>query len=838
MSDNQEKSDDLIAELAKLMASNAQGSESEAKPTVIKLAPLSEATVPSPAPIRIPGMDVPAAPAAPPSPAVRIPGMEKPAGVEMPGQAARAAAAPKAQPTTQFDFGKPPSAAPITAPEPLANWQSREVPKPVPQVPTPAPRPMGQSTSMPAPEAASAMVSARLEPMVSVAPAPLAAPSPSTADARPASDAGSIKFGFGHASDRGAGDREPGAQPQPGDTAKPAAGPEYDPIADLIAAELDAAQAEPAAPEAPKVEAAKPAHVFPASVEVVPARNFGSSTAGQAPVLVAKPVGTAAARATPISPLAFRPLPAAPKPAENDKFAVAPVFGLGSSPAPGPAAAAAPPVPSRPAAPPPMARAASPVPASNNPPKPDTDPMDEIENLIGEAVRVQLSGSDRSGPAKPAQGQSPAAPVVPPLTTGFAPRRAGLRDNEPQLKSAEAAILAAAAATGAEVGRIDSETGDERPYKRVKLKPQKANMFGGVRQYVGLAVAGTLLLAAGLGLYWVLGMGRGDGTAPVLTADATPAKQVPPIATAEVTQPARSVVFDEIDGVAAVDSAETLVSRDETAGASVADVASVAPASADNTESGLANRKVRTVTVRPDGTIVSGDEAVAGTQALPVERPNVPAVPGATVAPSDLLTAAAATNTDTAPAVPAATETAALDPIAAAIAGVEAAEAPAPIEVAALVPVSTTPAVFDASIVAPVPMPRPVDRSSLNAGGAFTDTAVVVSAAIAPRAPASTPLVALADAAAPAAASSSAAAAAYVQLASLPSEAEARNAVDRLQSRYGSLFGGESLLVQRAELSDGRVTYRLRLPASSLQSATQICASIKANGGDCFATNG
>ena len=43
MSESQEKSDDLIAELAKLMATNAQGGEPEAKPA-IKMQPLSEAT--------------------------------------------------------------------------------------------------------------------------------------------------------------------------------------------------------------------------------------------------------------------------------------------------------------------------------------------------------------------------------------------------------------------------------------------------------------------------------------------------------------------------------------------------------------------------------------------------------------------------------------------------------------------------------------------------------------------------------------------------------------------------------------------------------------------------
>ncbi len=67
------------------------------------------------------------------------------------------------------------------------------------------------------------------------------------------------------------------------------------------------------------------------------------------------------------------------------------------------------------------------------------------------------------------------------------------------------------------------------------------------------------------------------------------------------------------------------MSTDETNSAQVArDVTEVA---ATDTEGGLASRKVRTVTDRPDGTIVSGDDAVAGAEELPVDRPNVLAVP-------------------------------------------------------------------------------------------------------------------------------------------------------------------------------------------------------------------
>lgn len=775
MSDSQEKSDDLIAELAKLMASNAQGSESEPKPTVIKLAPLSESTPP---PIRIPGMDMPAG-SAMPTPTIRIPGMERPAGVDAPAPAAEALPAPKPQAAPD------PGRAPGTVLPPLD------------QTPQPASPP-------------------RVEPAVP----------PAQPQSTPAAEPEPFKFDFGFGANGGAASDKDTNAPKPQEQAVPATAAAHDPIADLIAAELDAAQAVPVTPEPAKAEPAPAAAVFPPSVEAVPARNFGNTTAGQAPVLVARPAGTAP-RATP-APVAFRPLLPA-KPAESDKFAVAPVFGLGGKPAP---AASANPAPARPA---PFDDEAKVGAAAADQPRHVPDPMDEIESLIGQAVRVELTGTDRPAVVAPpqpqAQRQAPAAPVVPPLTTAFAPRRAGLKDSEPQVRSAEAAILAAAAATGAEVGRISPPTGDDHPYKRSRIKaPKPANMFGGLRQYVGMAVAGTLLLAAGFGLYWVLGMGHGDTEAPILAADATPAKQAPVATAANSAEPARSVVFDEIDGVAAVDDAETLVSRDETADTSVAEVARVVTPEDGATESGLANRKVRTVTVRPDGTIVNGDEAVAGTEALPVERPNVPAVPGASVEPSDLLTAAAAEDPSGGAPV------AGADPIAAAIAEgqaatTEAAPANLPVvEVAAVPTTETTPAVFDASLVAPMPMPRPVDRSALNAGTATSlDDLPLVDL----NEPAAEPAAVVQPAA-----TSGSGGAAYVQLSSQPSEADAQAAIQSAQSRWGALFNGNQLIVQRADLGAKGIKYRVRLPASSLQEATQICAAIKSNGGDCFATNG
>ena len=81
MSDPADKSDDLIAELAKLMAATP-GNERPSVAPMARPAPLEQlangAAAPAPAPIRIPGMDQRPAPAAafgasPASPAPRAP---------------------------------------------------------------------------------------------------------------------------------------------------------------------------------------------------------------------------------------------------------------------------------------------------------------------------------------------------------------------------------------------------------------------------------------------------------------------------------------------------------------------------------------------------------------------------------------------------------------------------------------------------------------------------------------------------------------------------------------------------------------------------------------------
>ena len=746
-------------------------------------------------------------------------------------------------PVSKFDFGRPVASAPIKQ-EPLSSLSERLAvhnPLPAPTAAAPSPAPVRIPSSL---TPVSENRSFAEGPALSVA---KAAPTP--APAAPASDF-HFDFGFAQSPPQSATPPRP-IPPQPQPTApamlaQAAADLAADPIAALIEADMAEPEPSPQFEDADdetgeaETEASEPVRtqVVTQLRTVTAAPAARATTIAQVSPGVPKPATN--------TPIPLKPVSVTPRAPESDRFAISPGVGLNMRPQPGQSLSA------------PQARAPEPRPAVAD----DSDPMSEIESLIGEAVRVELSPGpvrvqtaqqvtakvalepeedlEREIATHPAPAPQP-APVVPPLSTQFAPRRANLKDDTSS-RSAEDAILAAAAASGAEVGRMEPSVGDESPYRRLKVKPQRSGFLsGGVRQYVGMAVAGTLLLAAGLGLYWVLNMGRLANTtganAPQLTADATPVKEKPAATTKPATDAAKSPVLAKMDNAAPTPSSEQLVSTDQATPAVTRDVT---PAATDDSENGLANRKVRTVTVRPDGTIVSGDDAVAGGEELPVDRPNVPAVPsteatnllGNSTQTADASPALAAPTT---PLIPAATST-----------GTQVAEAQP---------------VIDPTVVAPTPMQFPV-RTSLAAKPQTTQSTAPSNSSVNALVGAQTPngqidlLGGGNDAAAttatqqvastkpvqakptPAPAATGGGAAAYVQLSSQPSQADAQASVKTMTAKYGSLFGGGKLTIQQVDLGQKGIRWRVRLPASSLGDAAGICSQIKAQGGDCFATNG
>lgn len=466
-----------------------------------------------------------------------------------------------------------------------------------------------------------------------------------------------------------------------------------------------------------------------------------------------------------------------------------------------------------------------------------SDALDEIESLIGNAIRVDFSqdddaSSDGSGAQQAAegpdadQGASLAHDGEPALSPPAPTPQGGSID------SAEDAILQAMAAAGRDAHELGT---------RVGAKPSRADIGGAkdrgtrvvpdeqseaapasdsneadqtadrrISRFLVPLGAGIILIAAIAGGYWVLNSGADNADAPVLVADSTPSKQA--VQPAEESSGGQSAVFSETEGNVTGGENERLVSRDQASDLIGNEIRKVI--TSENTEAGLANRRVRTVTVRPDGTIISGETAVAGGEVLPVERPNVPELPASALDPELSNTVVAA--------LPEA---------------LAASEAPSP--------VSASPP----GMTAPVPQPRPASRGAVltpqaaqntstqpqivadtgvnNNGAVDLITGMPVSSPeqLAPTTPASISATPVANPGA------------WVQMASRRSEEAAAQSAAELQTRYASVLGGRQLQIKRVDLGDRGVFYRVLLASATLSEASSICSAVQGAGGDCFTRN-
>lgn len=503
-------------------------------------------------------------------------------------------------------------------------------------------------------------------------------------------------------------------------------------------------------------------------------------------------------------------------PRETDAFGVPPVFGLAPNLASKPEVRQEPTEAVVPVSKPVEATLAPQPVESPQQPKPQAmpDPLDEIERLIGPAARAQA-------PVAPSPAlRSLATPTMPrePQPAAIAtPTQSSTRAS-----SVEEAILAAAETSGARVEwvepAIEARLPPDEPIKTPKAP--RGRVMGLTRSLAGPLVATLLLAVAAVGLYTVLGLGGGtpEGPAPLVAADTTPTKEVPEPAPA-ADAASQSVVFNEISGVD-TGADEQIVSRDQSDVEAVTQVAAT-----DVSEEGLVNRKVRTVTVRPDGTIVSGSDSLAGSAMLPVDRPTVPEVPGADFSTPDLIANAIAN-------APAETPAATPAPVAPAV---------VPVQPGSTVPVVDLTGTPVGGKTAPVPLVRPTNlapQAAITSPAAVTTTPPAATpapaVATAPAAALPTPAPAVQQPQPAAVASNDSPAPAYVQLSSQRTEEAARQTAEQIASRFGSLFGGANLEVQRVDLGERGIFYRVRVPANSLQDANTICSSVKANGGDCF----
>ncbi|MEM5472669.1 SPOR domain-containing protein [Hoeflea sp. AS60] len=234
-------------------------------------------------------------------------------------------------------------------------------------------------------------------------------------------------------------------------------------------------------------------------------------------------------------------------------------------------------------------------------------------------------------------------------------------------------------------------------------------------------------------------------------------------------------------------------------------------------------RKVRTMIVKPDGSIVARE----------ISEPEV-STAGDT--PQTLAAASpeSAATSDTAQVLEPAQETPS--------------EAAAPVQEPA---VGTDIAATDGTVApvrvvktqpirpvanAPVPQGRPADQP-VNVVGTVSQAGRVGAAPAAAEAVPATPAAPqpVAVASAPAAAAPVANPGGYyVQIASQPTAEGAQSSWRTLSNRYSSVLGGQSVDIQRADIPGKGVFHRVRVPAGSRDQANALCSRYKSAGGSCF----
>lgn len=346
------------------------------------------------------------------------------------------------------------------------------------------------------------------------------------------------------------------------------------------------------------------------------------------------------------------------------------------------------------------------------------------------------------------------------------------------------------------------------------------------------AIVGGVAIAGGLGAFALSFGGKGSGGAPVIVkADNAPIKVKPENPGGTVVPNQDNKVYDAVlkgakpaeqvqqklvtnteqpVDVAAKDPQTRVVDlsagqADAAPGTDAAGSPDAAAAPAPKSEDRIAQvlqdadkgtntdvvavapRKVRTMVVKADGSLVAREDPAPAAQQVAAAEPTDPAPQH--VAPS------AQDDSQATGAVPAADEAkpaSALKPVAAPKAEAKAQSANTPAKV-------------------PVAPQRPSDQPVDVVGEVKPDQ------------------VASIDPAAAAAGGSWS-----IQIASQPTVESAQSTYQDLQRRYGSVLGGRTANIVKAEIAGKGTFYRVRVPAQSRNDAINLCTSYKAAGGNCF----
>jgi len=472
---------------------------------------------------------------------------------------------------------------------------------------------------------------------------------------------------------------------------------------------------------------------------------------------------------------------------------------------------------------------------------PDIETVEVAETVQPVADDLDIPEVDYGAPAAPASG------LYDDLEADFADVFGDVASDEPKPAAAVAAS-AAAPAPQAEAGYVlddtrwqaaqafpdagfDHETDLEQAIAMSAYEDEQPRPAPRRRGLLAAAVVGGLVVLGAAGIFGMSMFGGGSDTPALVRADPEPMKVRPENPGGTTVPNQDNEVYQRVSGGpsdAAPEQESLITTAEEPVDVAARTVtpqepAALAPGIDDGTPAAVAQpksedrieqppqaaspveaeetavvapRRVRTMVVRPDGTMVPREDpapVAAGQPAAATAQPGVIRQPAGAA--------------ETAVLAPAGEAAPASDTLAA-----EADEGPTvetPQTVAVVPTQRSEPQAAPARPAAPAPQP-----------------AVQQPAAQAP--------VAAAPVSAPAAAAAAGAGEWSMQIASQPTAEGAQSTYQDLARRYGSVLEGRGVNIVRADIEGRGVYYRVRIPASSREEAIQLCTRYKAAGGSCF----
>jgi hypothetical protein len=438
---------------------------------------------------------------------------------------------------------------------------------------------------------------------------------------------------------------------------------------------------------------------------------------------------------------------------------------------------------------------------------PKSDPLAELARIVGQddPFHTLLAEKPQQGRIEPTF-TAPPPPAADPAPRGRAAPVRAFPPAAPAAAPAHAYEPAPDAYASTDFSHIVEEAA---AYDQVGQEPSYAEAAPR-RARKGLITVAAVLAATAVGVTGALmmrssGGARVSGEPPVVKADVAPMKVQPQTPGGTEIPNINKQLYERGAG----DTQTRIVSREEQPIDVRQAARDAAPAASPSGPASLTSvlgepRRVRTVSIKPDGTVIPPEPAPGARPAQTVAVAPPPPVPPVAVRPTPVTAPIAAPST-TASAAPVAPAAPRVDPRTTSTPQARAAE---PARQAAASPGTAvpSPATPDASRA-----PKPQARV----------------AAIAPPEAAEAP-----KATAPRAAEGAGGYA--VQLGVRTSEDEARAAFKQLQQKFTDL-GGRSPTVQQAE-SNGKTIYRVRVSGMAKDDATGLCERLKSSGGQCFVT--